>query len=61
MNGKLLMIMAMGMSIMLLGCAQSGSPSASAGNGRLVLGIKDAAADMGAVSSVMVTIDSVQV
>lgn len=39
------------------GCTQLGS---SAGSGRLVLGIKDAAADMGGVSSIMVTIDSVQ-
>lgn len=69
MGAKLLMAAVLVASIMLLGCIQNGStyqgssqpPSYSTGNGRLVLGIKDVAADMGSVSSVMVTIDSVQV
>ena len=69
MSAKLLLVMALIMPILLLGCIQNGSqvqggnqqPSYSGGNGRVVLGITDAAANMGSVSSVMVTIDSVQV
>lgn len=46
------------------GCAQSTTavdlPGAGSGNGSVVFLIKDAAADMGAITSVNVTIDSVQ-
>ena len=69
MDTKILMAAAVIVSILLLGCTQGGSqlaggnqsPSYSAGNGRVVLAITDAAADMGSVTGVMVTIDSVQV
>ncbi|HQT45161.1 MAG TPA: DUF4382 domain-containing protein, partial [Candidatus Micrarchaeota archaeon] len=60
MDKKLLVIATAIVSMLLLGCTGS-QPANSAGNGRVVLGITDAAADMGSVSSVMVTIDSVQV
>jgi hypothetical protein len=59
MDTKLFLIATIAMSILMLGCT-SNQPSSS-GNGRVVLGISDAAADMGSVSSVMVTIDSMQV
>ncbi len=59
MNTKMVLLAAAIISILLLGCTQIQSQYQS-GNGRLVLGIKDAAEGMGSVSSVMVTVDSVQ-
>ena len=54
-------------SVFLLGCAQTAGTGtqadqqAASGKGRAVFAITDAAADMGSVSSVKVTVDSVKV
>ncbi|MFA6213736.1 MAG: DUF4382 domain-containing protein [Candidatus Micrarchaeia archaeon] len=47
-------------SLFAAGCAQEGS-GASAGQGRAVFAVTDAAADMGQVSSIKMTVDSMQV
>lgn len=56
----LLFALASALAIPLSGCAQSGS-SGAVSQGRAVFTVADAAADMGAVTSVKVTVDSLQV
>lgn len=62
-SGKMLLI-PLALMLVLAGCAQSDDTQAgvtTGTQGRAVFGIKDAAASMGAVTSVKITVESIQV
>src|SRR3990167_2340742 len=63
MKKRLIFVLGIVSLAMLLGCAPQQMPEASEeeGEGRVVFAITDAAANMSAVTSIMVTVDSVRV